>query len=130
MRGAEGLKLELFYDSTVEPFGTLRFDFGVVRSLLRTLAKSGVEVRIIDTAGWNRRMLSEAFSRASAAGKEFRGIFGSGRRKGWFFGREVPAVLLIKEGRVIDVYPHVEEGGIRTVEEGLRCLIRRLGVRE
>lgn len=122
------LRLELLYDSTVEPFSSLKFNFDTVRSLIRALEERGVEVKIIDTAGWSRRMLLEEFRRASTSGREIHSIFGAGRREGWFFGREAPALLLVKEGRVIDVYPHIEGGSIVTVEDGIRRILRCMEV--
>jgi len=121
------LIIELYYDSTVEPFETPQFNLKEVERLLKILKKFGVEIKIVDTAGWSRKMLSETFKQISAKEKSFQEVFGSKKRKGWFFGREVPGVLIIQGKQSVEVYPRIEKNGIKTVEDGLKKLVRSLG---
>jgi hypothetical protein len=124
----DGLTLELYYDSTVDPFAEPGFDIEEVERLLEALKARGVEVKIVDTAGWSREMLREVFERACRGGGSSRNIFGPKRRRGWFFGREVPALLLIRGGKVIDVYPRRRDGKTETIMSCLQTLLRQLEV--
>jgi len=125
----EGLTLELYYDSTVDPFAEPEFDIEEVERLLKTLRARGMEVKIVDTAGWSREMLREVFERACRESRSPRNIFGPKRRRGWFFGREVPALLLIRGEKVIDVYPRIRGEKTETIMSCLQTLLRRLEVR-
>lgn len=109
MKKVADLTIELYYDSTVEPFETPEFSIKRIEKLLKILKECGVKIKIIDTAGWSRKMLLEVFEKISSTGISFKNIFGSGKRKGWFFGREVPSLLIIQGNQTVDVYPHMEK---------------------
>jgi len=122
-------RLELYYDSTIEPYRMARFNRQKVLEILDDLRRIGINVQIFDTAGWESGMLRDVYLRAcgSAIGGKFRikGIFGAGRN-GRYFGRRVPALLCIEGGKVACVFPHEEKGKMITIEEGLRSLSLKL----
>jgi len=124
---ADDLVLEIYYDSTVEPFEVSEFDIEKVERLLRILRESGVKIKVVDTAGWSRRMLQDVFKKVSCTEVLSEDIFGSGKRRGWFFGREIPALLIVRGDRILKVYPHREKDEIKTVEDGLEELVEQLG---
>ena len=122
-------RLELYYDSTIEPYRTARFDRRKVLEILEDLRKIGVTVQIFDTAGWETDMLRDVYLHAcgSAISRKFRirGVFGAGR-DGRYFGRQVPALLCIEGGRIASVYPCDEKGKKITIEDGLTSLKLKL----
>jgi len=131
------LELRLYLDSTVEPFAKISFNKRKVFLLLEKLKEHGINVSIIDTAGWNKEMIYEVYLNAARVAI-FRGykayrirkIFGSARDSGKYFGREVPALLVYDKGEVIDVYPHEEKGKLITIEEFLEEKLRELERKE
>jgi len=101
-------------------------DFKDVEDLLKFLNRKGITIEIINMDSLSEADVLKAYSDAviPSVFKKFgiRRIFGSRRRSGWLFGREVPALLVYKESHdhPIDVYPHDEgQGRIRTVREFL-----------
>jgi hypothetical protein len=56
-----------------------------------------------------------------------RRVFGSRRRSGWLFGREVPALLVYEEEGEdpVDVYPHDELGIIKTTKQYLENMLNK-----
>jgi hypothetical protein len=125
----EGLILELYYDSTVDPFAEPEFNLEEVELLLKALEARGVKVKIVDTAGWNREMLREVFERVCEGNKLSKNVFGPKRRRGWFFGREVPALLLIRGERIIAVCPHRRNKKTETIMSCLQTFLRQLEVK-
>jgi len=125
--------LELYIDSTVEPFKFPSFDCEKILDLLKKLRERGIEVKIVDTAGWSYEMLYETYLKAAsvAIAKGYlayrvRKIFGSARESGKYFGRQVPALLVYEDNKIVDVYPHEERGRLITIEEFLRTKLREL----
>ncbi|MFC2036110.1 hypothetical protein ACFLUJ_08355 [Chloroflexota bacterium] len=101
-------------------------DFKDVENLLRSLNRKSIIVEHINMDSLSETDILKAYSEAviPSVFKKFgiRRIFGSRRRSGCLFGREVPALLVYQEGRdhPIDVYPHDEgQGRILTVREFL-----------
>jgi len=124
----EGITLELYYDSTVEPFAEPEFNMEKIQQLLKTLIeKKKVRVKIVDTAGWSREMLYEVFKKACRKDKSLGDIFSSKQRRGWFFGREVPALLIIRGKKIVDVYPQRRDNNVETIASYLQALLMELG---
>ncbi len=123
----EGITLELYYDSTVEPFAEPEFNMEKIQQLLKTLMVKKVKVKIVDTAGWSREMLYEVFKKACRKDKTLGDIFSSKQRRGWFFGREVPALLIIRGKKIVDVYPQKGDNSIKTIAGYLQALLMELG---
>ena len=123
----EGITLELYYDSTVEPFAEPEFNMEKIQQLLKTLMVKKVKVKIVDTAGWSREMLYEVFKKACRKDKTLGDIFSSKQRRGWFFGREVPALLVIRGKKIVDVYPRRRGNNIETIASYLQALLMELG---
>jgi hypothetical protein len=44
-------------------------------------------------------------------------VFGTNKYAGSRFGRGVPALVVLEDGRPVDVYPHEEEGRIVTIKD-------------
>jgi hypothetical protein len=124
------MRLELFYDSTVEPFQREAFDQHRIFELLNKLKKKGMEITITDTASWNSSMLYETYLKAVTPSVykrySIRKVFGTTRESGRYFGRQVPALLVHENDSVIDVYPHDEKRSIVTIIEFLEELIAKL----
>lgn len=122
--------LEFFYDSTVEPFRIDDVNVPGILALLEEISVKGVKVTVHDTAGWDYAMQMDHYMRAVGVSVRkrygLRRIFGSARTSGLFFGRQVPALLVIENGEVTDVYPHMEAGRRHTITDFLRKL-RGLG---
>ena len=107
--------------------------FGEVMNLLWLLEKRGVSSQITDTDSLSAEEIQRVYSDAVVPSvfKKFgiRRVFGSRRRSGWSFGREVPALLVYEEGEEYpaDVYPHDEgQGTVRTIREFLYNLQTKL----
>jgi len=101
--------------------------FGEVVKLLEQLKKRGIGSEIIDTDSLSEDEINIAYQGAvvPSVNKKFgiRRVFGSRRRSGCLFGREVPALLVYEEGEQYpyDVYPHeVGQGRIITIYEYLQ----------
>jgi len=123
--------VELYYDSTVEPFMRASFEAERVFELLRKAKDAGIDVRIRDTAGWERQMVRETYLKACVGyirkKHEVTEIFGTGTATGLFFGRQVPALVLFENERAVDVYPHQEAGRMVSIHEFLERVIRSRG---
>jgi len=128
------MRLELIMDSTIEPFERYGFSQREVLEKLKIVKDMGVEVSLIDVAGWTRDMLYELYMKATRIaikrgyqGYRIRRVFGSARDSGKYFGREVPALFVYDDsGRLIDVYPHEEGGRVIGISEFLDHLISQL----
>jgi len=131
------MRIELIMDSTVEPFDRYNFEIRSVLEKLKLIKDAGIEVSIVDVAGWTRDMLYELYEKAARLavvrgyrGYRIRRVFGSARDSGRYFGREVPALLVYDDaGNLVDVYPHEERGRVITIEEFLDRLLTQLGKR-
>ena len=124
MRGKrKDIAVELYFDSTVEPFANPPFMMDEVRDMLGRLASLGVEVRIVDTAGWGREMLMERYREVVGRRTTADEIFGPKGKRGWFFGREVPALIVRRVNGATEVYPCIVKGRLITPSDLLRELL-------
>jgi hypothetical protein len=117
------IAVELYFDSTVEPFANPPFMMNEVRDMLGRLASLGVEVRIVDTAGWSRKMLMERYREVVSRRGTAEEIFGPRGKRGWFFGREVPALIVRRTNGTTEVYPCIVKGRLITPSDLLRKLL-------
>jgi len=124
------MKIELYYDSTVEPFRREAFNWHKILELLDLAKKRGVEVNMTDTAGWNSGMIYEIYLRAvtTSVRKRYsiRRVFGTARESGRYFGRQVPALLVYEDDSIVDVYPRDERRRIVTIIEFLEGFVANL----
>ena len=125
-----GLKLILYYSSDHKPLeDPANRGLSEVDRLWEKLPKN-INKEKIDTNNMDEEELGKIYSKScypSVFTKKYkiRQVFGSRKRSGCFFCREVPALLVYKDIEYpIDVYPHEEKGGkIITIKEFLEKLI-------
>lgn len=126
-RKREVVRVELYFDSTVEPFANPPFPQAEVMEMLREAESSGIEVKLVDTAGWSRDMLIEQYREIAGRRRSADEIFGPRGKRGWFFGREVPALVVrLGRGRP-EIYPSHAGGRLITPADFLRRLLGRKG---
>ena len=107
--------------------------FYEVMNLLKQLQKKGITSNIIDTASLPDSEIHRVYQDAvvPSVHQKFgiRRVFGSRRRSGCFFGKEIPAILAYEEGEQYPhhVYPHEEgQGQVRTIYEYLQDVMTGL----
>ncbi len=95
-------------------------------NLLKLLARKGIVSEIIDVdslaEGEVQKVYADAVVPSVSKRLGIRRVFGSRRRSGQFFGKEVPALLVYEEGKEYpdDVYPHDDwQSKLTTIEEYL-----------
>lgn len=81
----------------------------------------------MDVSGYTREQFEDAYvSRAvpPSVRRQYgvKRVFGTNKYVGSRFGRGVPALVVLEDGRPVDVYPHEEEGRIVTIADYLRRL--------
>ena len=120
------LAVKLYYNTKIE---TPRCDLGRIFFLLDQLNEKGIEYQTIDTADYDEDSLSKLYIQAvmPAVWKHYRvrHIFGTRNRRGKFFGREQPALLVYK-GNIEypeDIYPHEKEGEKIPIEDYLEQIL-------
>jgi len=128
------MKVKLYYSTEQHPFGDpANQGFDEVMALLTLLEKQGIGCERIDTSKLSDEEIYEAYAKAwiPSVFKKLgiRRIFGTRRRSGCFFGREVPALLVYDEDEdhPVDIYPHEERGRIMTIKEFLERLAGEAG---
>jgi len=119
--------IELYFDSTVEPFANPPFRADEVMEMLGVLESSGIKVKLVDTAGWSRDMLIEQYRLAAGRRRGVDDIFGPRGRRGWFFGREVPALVVRRGHGEPEIYPRRADDRLITPSDFLRKLIEQRG---
>ena len=82
--------------------------------LERQIREVGVEYRVVD--GLTQQEREEAYvTRAvrPSVSKRYRvrRVFGTNKYSGQYFGGAVPALVVLENGRPVDVYPHEEQDG-------------------
>ena len=82
--------------------------------LERQIRDVGVEYRVVD--GLTQQEREEAYvTRAvrPSVSKRYRvrRVFGTNKYSGQYFGGAVPALVVLENGRPVDVYPHEEQDG-------------------
>lgn len=126
------MKIELYYDANnVQPRPENEGLYGQRMSrLLGRVKEAGVEYSVIDVSDLPREELEDVYTRVAVLPSvrkryRIRHIFGTNKYPGSFFGKGVPALVVVENGRPQDVYPHEEAGGkIVTVKEYLEKLAK------
>lgn len=95
--------------------------------LLGQMREAGVEYRMIDPSELSREELEDAYIRLAvppSVRKRYgiKRVFGTNKYPGSFFGRQVPALVILENGRPQDVFPHEEGGKIVTIKDYLEKL--------
>lgn len=128
------MKLKLYYSTKQQPLDQpANHGFREAMDILASLGSLDIVCEMIDTDGLPNDKVYEAYAdawRPSISKKlAIRRVFGTRRRSGRFFGKEVPALLVYDEdcGHPIDVYPHEELGRIITIRDFLKKLVEEAG---
>jgi hypothetical protein len=106
-----------------------RSDADKIKSVLSKLAKaSKIEYKVVDTAKLTDQERSSEYVKAIAPSifnkYQVRKVFGTNRQSGIFFGKEEPALLV--EGKKHDIYPHILNGKVVTIQDFLDQLSKEL----
>lgn len=96
-----------------------------VEPVLRRIREAGAAYEVVDVSGYSREELEDAYvSRAvpPSVRRQYgvKRVFGTNRYAGSRFGRGVPALVVLEDGRPVDVYPHEEEGRIVTINDYMK----------
>ena len=121
--------MALYYSSAVrEPW----CDLGDSRGLVRSLKEKGVKISEVDTAEMDAGKLKEMYISLAvlpSVRKKYKisNLFGTRRISGYFFGRQQPGLIVLREdtSTPVDVYPHVEDGQRVTIADFLRKELAR-----
>ena len=128
------MHLKLYYSTEVEPsYSLVNEGFGKVLELLEKMERKGVTCKRIDTSQLTEEQIAQAYIRAVVGPTQLkkyrvRQVFGSARRSGWLFGRQVPALVVysLSESQFPeDVVPHATGGHIVTIREYLEKATHR-----
>jgi hypothetical protein len=104
--------------------------------LLQRIKEAGLEYSVVDTSGASRQELEDMYTQLAvtpSVRKRYgvKRIFGTNKYPGSHFGRGVPALVVLENGRPVDVYPHEEKGGkIMTIRDYIDTLKRGARGRE
>ena len=84
--------------------------------LTRQIREAGAAYSVVDAGEMTRHDREEAYhSRAVRPSVmrryRVRRIFGTHKYPGQYFGSEVPALVVLEDGRPVDIYPHEEQDG-------------------
>ena len=122
------MHFKLYYSSTVKPFNSAANEgFGEVLELLEKVERKGITCQRVDTSKLTDEEIFNAYTRSVIGPTQLkkykvRQVFGSARRSGWLFGKEVPALVVYSSrGSEVpeDVFPHTFGGHIVTIRDYL-----------
>lgn len=126
------MKLRYYHSSEHDPMED-RANLGLedVPTLLDQAGQVGASAEDVDTAEmteedrykyYSRHAVVPSFSNRYA----IRQVFGTRRRGGSFFGREIPALIVMANGdnSPMDVFPHQEGGNIVTIRDFLASFLK------
>lgn len=140
MVGVVVMKLRVIHHSLIFPFASEEnegFDLSEVHGILRRLETLGVQWEVTDSRNISEEELGNLYleSTIPTARKKYRvrQVFGSKRRAGGLFGREVPALLVYESGKAypVDVLPHRRGTRLVTIRaflDDLFTTVERSGV--
>lgn len=124
------MQLKLYYSTQHQPADTpANAGLGAALDRLPQLRDLDISCQKIDTADLSDGAVYQAYAAAwaPAISKKFgiRRVFGTRRRSGCYFGREVPALLVYEDDgeEPSDVYPREELGRTVTIAEFLKDLV-------
>ena len=103
-----------------------------VEPVLHRIRETGAAYQVVDVSAFSREQLEDAYvSRAvpPSVRRQYgvKRVFGTNKYAGSRFGRGVPALVVLEDGRPVDVYPHEEEGRIVTIKDYVEHLAARHG---
>ena len=128
------MHFKLYYSTKVEPsYSPANEGFDKVWELLEKMERKGVTCERIDTSQLTDEQIAEAYIRSVVGPTQLkkyrvRQVFGSARRSGWLFGKQVPALVVYSSRgsqSPEDVLPHATGVHIVTVKEYLEEATRR-----
>jgi len=98
-----------------------------VGPLVHRIRETGAAYEVVDVSEFSREQLEDAYvSRAvpPSVRRQYgvKRVFGTNKYAGSRFGRGVPALVVLDNGRPVDVYPHEEEGRIVTIADYMKRL--------
>ena len=126
------MHLKLYYSTKVDPSNLPANEgFDQVWGLLGKMERNGLTCERIDTNQLTDEQIAEAYIRSVVGPTQLkkyrvRQVFGSARRSGWLFGKEVPALVVFSSSGSQfpkDVFPHAIGGHIATIREYLEKAI-------
>ncbi|MFQ5855749.1 MAG: hypothetical protein ACE5LU_08930 [Anaerolineae bacterium] len=124
------VELKLYYNTQQEPADNpANAGLFEAMELLSRLQNRGITCEKIDTAALPDETIYRAYADAwiPSVSKKFaiRRVFGTRRRSGCYFGREVPALLVYENDgeHPVDVYPREEFGRTVMLREFLEDLL-------
>lgn len=93
-----------------------------VEPVLRRIREAGAAYQVVDVSGFSREQLEDAYVGKAvppAVRRQYgvKRVFGTNKYAGSRFGRGVPALVVLEDGRPVDVYPHEEKGRIVTIKD-------------
>ncbi len=109
---------ELYYDPddiSDSPVNAGIGENGIERTV-RRVSEAGAEYRVVDASELTRAEAEDAYQRLAVPPSvrrryRVRGVFGTNKYSGGFFGKGVPALVVLENGRPKDIYPHQEQDG-------------------
>jgi len=127
------MHFKLYYSTKIEhSYSPANEGFDKVWELLEKMEKKGVKCERIDTSQLTDEQVAQAYIRSVIGPTQLkkyrvRQVFGSARRSGWLFGKQVPALVVYSSSGSQfpeDVFPHAIGGHIVTVQEYLKKATR------
>ena len=127
-------RYELYYDPGAlmdVPENEGLYEAGV-EPMLHRIREAGATYAVVDVSGFSRQQLEDAYvSRAvpPSVRRQYgvKRVFGTNKYAGSRFGRGVPALVVLEDGRPVDVYPHEKEGRIVTIHDYVKHLAGEAG---
>jgi len=131
------MRLKLCYqrDGLLNTLANRGFRLEEIRIMLEQLAAAGVQLELVETSAMSQELLVQSYLEAAmpAVSRKYRvrQIFGSKRRPGCLFGKEVPALVVYmgEDGHPADVYPHEDRGRMVTIRDFLERLLQSKATR-
>lgn len=82
----------------------------------RRIREAGATYRVIDAGKMTREQAEQTYIERAVPPSvtrryRVRRVFGTNKYAGGFFGKGVPALVVLEDGRPADVYPHEEQDG-------------------
>jgi hypothetical protein len=128
------MHFKLYYSSMVKPFDSAANEgFGEVLELLERVERKGITCERVDTSKLTDEEIFNAYTRSVIGPTQLkkykvRQVFGSARRSGWLFGKQVPALVVYGSSSSQvpeDIFPHATGGHTVTIREYLEKATRQ-----
>ena len=117
-------RVEIYYgggDVSDDPVNAGLKEHGL-EALMRRVREAGIANRIVDVSARSTDELRDEYMRVAVVPSVRRRyrvaqVFGTHKYPGAYFGRSVPALVVLEDGRPVDIYPHEEEGRVVTIAD-------------